>query len=112
MRRAPGLYAAFGDGIACRKVSELLIGVLDMDDLRQPVADGALEGFLDLMLDDEDDCLESGAARIVNRVVNDELVVVSHRVNLLQSSVAASHARGHHNKNRFAHENHPLQSKC
>ena len=80
---APGLHAPFGHGVALRQVGELLIGIAHVNDLAQTVADGGLEGVLELALYHEHDGLEAGAARVVYRVVYYELTVVPHGVELL-----------------------------
>ena len=105
MGGAPGLYALLGDGVALGQIVQLLIGILHVDDLAQTVADGGLEGILDLMLDDEDHGLKAGAAGVVDGVVNDELIVVANRVHLLKSAVAAAHTGGHDNEDRFGLHN-------
>ena len=37
------------------------------------------------------------------RIVDDELAVAAHRVDLLEAAVAAAHAGGHNNEYRFVH---------
>ena len=65
------------------QVGELLESVAHVNDLAQAVADGGLEGVLELALYHEHDGLEAGAARVVYRVVDYELTVVPHGVELL-----------------------------
>lgn len=69
----------------------------------QAVADGGLEVGLDLVLDDEHHGLEARAAGVEDGIVDDELAVAAHRVDLLEAAVAAAHAGGHNNEYRFVH---------
>ena len=103
MAGAPGLGAAFRHGIALRQVVQVLIGIAHVHNFGQPVADGFLEGVLDLVLDDEHDGLKARAACVVSGIVDDDLAVVTHRVDLLQAAVPAAHTCCHHHKNRFFH---------
>ena len=101
---APGLLALLRNGIALRQVLLELVGVADVHGPGHPFADAALEVLLDLGLDDEDHRLEARPAGVVDGVVDDHLVVLAHRVQLLEPAVAAAHASGHDDQNRlFAH---------
>ena len=100
---APRLDPALRDGKARGQLVELLEGVLHLHDLGHPVADGGLEGLLDLMLDDEDHGLEPGAAGIVEGIIHDDLPVRAHRVDLLHAAVPAAHTSRHDHQYRFVH---------
>ena len=96
--RAPGLDAAFRHGEAGGQFVQLLVGIADLEPGAQGAGtDGLLEGLLDLMLDDEHDGLEPGAAGIVQAVIQDGLARRPDRVDLLQSAVAAAHSGSHDN---------------
>ena len=103
MGGAPGLGTSLGDGVPLGQVGQLLEGVLHVDDLGQAVADSGFEGVLDLMLDDENHRLKSCPAGVVDGIVDDELAVVAHGVDLLQTTVTASHTGGHNDQNRLIH---------
>ena len=92
---APGLGALWRHGVARGQVVLTLEGVLHVHHLRHPVADAGAEIGLDLLLDDEDHGFEPGPAGVVDGVVDDELSVVSHGVQLLEAAVPAAHAGGH-----------------
>ena len=96
--RAPGLDAPLRHGEPLRQLVELLVGIADLKPGAQGAgADSLLEGLLDLMLDDEHDGLEPGAAGIVQAVIQDGLARRPDRVDLLQSAVAAAHSGSHDN---------------
>ena len=101
MGGAEGLHAAFGNRIPLGQVGQFLKSVLHIDHLGKAVADGSLEGVLDLMLDDEDHGFKAGALGVIDGIVDDQLAVSAHGVDLFQTAVTAAHAGGHDNKNRF-----------
>ena len=100
---APGLDPAFRHGVAGRQLFQLLESVFHVHGLGHPVADGGLEGLLDLMLDDKDHGLEACAAGVVERIIHDDLSVGAHRVDLLHAAVTAAHTCRHHDQYRFVH---------
>ena len=100
---APGLDPAFRHGVACGQLFQLLESVFHVHGLGHPVADGGLEGLLDLMLDDKDHGLEACAAGVVERIIHDDLSVGAHRVDLLHAAVTAAHTCRHHDQYRFVH---------
>ena len=103
MSGAPGLYAAFGNGVALGQVVKLLIGVLYIDDLLHAAADGLLECILDLMLDDKNHGIKAGTLGIINGIVDYKLAMIAHGIDLLETAVTAAHARCHDHKYRFIH---------
>ena len=65
------------------------------------------------MFDDEHDGLKSRPARIVSGIVNNDLAVVAHRIDLLQAAVPAAHARCHNHKDGFLiHNSVPFLYSC
>ena len=106
MAGAPGFYTAGGNGVALRQVAQLLIRVLYVDDPGQTRSDGGSEVILEFALDDEDYPLETGAQGVVDGIVDDQLAVVSHGVDLLEAAVPAAHTGGHNDQNRFGHGAH------
>ncbi len=92
---APGLGPIRRGGVALRQVVPQLVDVLHVHALLQAAAHPLLEVRLDLRLDDEHHRLKPRPAGIVDRVVQDHLIVVPHRVQLLESAVAAAHAGSH-----------------
>jgi len=102
--RAPWLDAPLRHGEPLRQLVELLVGIADL----KPGAQGAgtdslLERLLNLMLDDENNGLEPGAAGIVKAVVQNGLAGRPHRVDLLEPAVAAAHTGSHDHQDRFVH---------
>ena len=67
------------------------------------LAEGGLEGVLDLVLDDKDHGLKAGAAGVVEGIVHNDLSVGAHRVDLLHAAVTAAHAGSHDDQYRFIH---------
>jgi len=102
---APGLDPAFRHGVACGQLFQLLESVFHVHGLGHPVADGGLEGILDLVLDHKDHRLKAGPACIVKGIIHDDLAVGAHRVDLLHTAVTAAHAGRHHDQYRFVHNN-------
>ena len=113
MGSAPGLHAAIGHGKAFGQAVQLLVGIAHLKPgLQSAGTHGGLERLLDLVLDDKDDGLKSGAAGIVQAVVDDGLPAGTDRVDLLQPAVAAAHTGSHNDKNRFfAHGKNLLYTK-
>ena len=100
---APGLDPAFRHGVACGQLFQLLESVFHVHGLGHTVADGGLEGILDLVLDHKDHGLKAGPACIVKGIIHDDLAVGAHRVDLLHAAVTAAHTCRHHDQYRFVH---------
>ena len=101
---APGLGASLGDGVAGGDVVQLLIGVADLHGaFLQPLADGLHEVLADGFLDDDNSGIETGFVGVIKGIVQNRFALTSHRVDLLQSAVAAAHTGGHDDENRFAY---------
>ena len=103
MAGAPGLYTSLRHGKACGQLFQLLEGILHLHRFRHAVADGCLEGVLDLVLDDKDHGLKAGAAGVVKGIVHNDLSVGAHRVDLFHAAVTAAHAGSHDDQYRFIH---------
>ena len=101
--RAPGLFAALGDGKALRQIVHFLIGVLDLHLAAGPVADDLPEQGLVFPLDDDNGLFKARPFRVEKGVIQNDLAVAAHGVDLLQPAVAAAHARGHNDQYRLFH---------
>ena len=101
MRRAPGLFTASRDGETGGKLIDRLEGEADIDAPGELRGDSLAEVLFEVGPDDEDDFPEAGADGIEDRVVEDGLAGGSHRVDLFQAAVAASHAGSEDEEGRF-----------
>ena len=107
---APWLGASLRDGVAGGDIVQLLIGVTDLHGaFFQPLAHGLHEVLADGFLDDDNGGIETGFVGVIKGIVQNRFALTSHRVDLLQSAVAATHTGGHNDENRFAcHSNSPF----
>ena len=107
---APWLGASLRDGVAGGDIVQLLIGVTDLHGaFFQSLADGLHEVLADGFLDDDNGGIETGFVGVIKGIVQNRFALTSHRVDLLQSAVAAAHTGGHNDENRFAcHSNSPF----
>ena len=80
---APGLGAPLRDRKALRQRLQRLEGVAHLHKVAQPAAHALLKGRLHLGLDDKDHRLKAGAPGVVDRVIQNLLPILAHRVNLL-----------------------------
>ena len=107
MAGAEGFGPSLGDRVAFGDGGQLLIGVADFHGgFLQPGANGAQKVFLDGLFDDDDHGVKSRLMGVIDGVVQNGFSLASHGIDLLQSAVAASHAGGHYNENRFLCHNH------
>ena len=95
MVRAPRLDAAFGNRSAFGQIVQLLKDEFDGDATaetlgRKDLAELLLEG----VANDEYDLAETGADRVVNRIIDNGLVIGADPVHLLERAVARTHACG------------------
>ena len=97
---SPGFLASLGNGVARGKVVEFLVSVGDFDLTGELGPDGGLEGFGEVLADDENDLGESGADGVKNRVVQNGFAIGAHRVHLFQTTVTAAHTGGENNECR------------
>ena len=104
---APGLGASLRHGIPCGDILQRLKGVVDLNaqlgaDLLNAVADGLLEGILDVVADDKDDLVKAGLDRVMNGIVHDDLAVGTHSRQLFDAAAeAGANACSHNNQSSF-----------
>ena len=103
MAGAPGLHAVSGDGIALRQLVDGLVDEGDVEVLLHAVDDGLTEALLQLGLDDEHQIPEACAVGIQQGEIDDDVTLIVHGSDLLQTAEAAAHAGSHDNQNRFLH---------
>jgi hypothetical protein len=92
--RAPRLFAAGGHGEPRWELIQRLEGEVDRDAAGELGGDALAEILLEVRTDDEDDLAEACADGVEDGVVEDGLAGRTHRVNLLEAAVAATHAGG------------------
>ena len=100
---APGLFAALGNGKALRQVVHFLIGVLNFHLAAGPVADHFPEQRLVFPLDDDNRLFKARPFGVEQGIIQNDLAIAAHGVDLLQPAVAAAHARGHNDQYRLFH---------
>ena len=91
----PWLLAALRHGESGRKRLERLMRVFDRDTFADAVADDGAKIRFQFRLDDENDAAKTGAQRIENGKVNDDVAGVVHGRDLLESAKTAAHSRRH-----------------
>ena len=101
MGGAPGLHAALRDLKPFRYLIHLLIHIRHIHISADTVAYVDLEFRLNGLLDDKDNLLKSSLFCIKNGEINDDVAILIHRVNLLQTAVTASHTCCHDYQYRF-----------
>ena len=83
--RTPGLHAAFGHGEPFGQVFKLLIDHLHGDPAAETIGREDLQELLGKgVADDEDHLAETGADGVIDRIVDDRLVVGADTVHLLE----------------------------
>ena len=91
----PRLGAAGRRLVSRRQLPNFLKNVLDRYALFKSRADHLfMKGCSNVFANDEHDLPESGAMRVIDRIVHDGLAIRSNWIDLLQSSVAAAHPSG------------------
>ena len=103
MSRSPGLHPAFRRLEALRQIFHLLESIFHLNSLLHAVSDGPFKILLILLLNDKDDLLKPCLHCIIDGKVHDDMSVRIHRINLLQTAVAASHACCHNDEYWFLH---------
>ncbi len=103
MSRSPGLPPAFRHLEALRQIFHLLESIFHFDPLLHAVSDGLFKILLILLLNDKDDLLKPCLHCIIDGKVHDDVSVRIHRINLLQTAVAASHTCCHNDEYWFLH---------
>ena len=93
--RTPRLDTAFGNGKTFGQVVEFLENEIHGDAPAETVGrEDLAELLLEGVADDEDDLAETGADGVVDRIVDDGLVIGTDTVHLFERPVAGAHARG------------------
>ena len=103
VRRAPGLFAPFGNGEPLRHIVRRLEHILHVHPALHMAADDGAEIRLAFLFDDEHDLAEARLVSVVQREVHDDLAVVAYGRDLLEPAEAAAHTGGHDNKRRVFH---------
>src|ERR1700749_1959742 len=95
---APWLRATRLQNVAGHELSNFLKDILDRDTSFIARSNHFFKRLFDFLADDEYDSVETGTASVINRVVHERLAVWSDGINLLQTAIAAAHARGQNEK--------------
>ena len=112
VRRAPGLFTLGWRNVACGQLCvQLLEYVVYLHMLCDAVADRGAEILFNVVVDDENDPLKARFHRIKEGIINDDLSVSAHGIDLLQTAVARAHAGSHDDKRRFFHGTFLLQDQ-
>ena len=109
---APGLGASLGHGETGGHILQRLEGVSRFHAQRfagglDAVADGLLEGLLDVVTDDEDDLVKAGLDGIVDGIVHDDLAVGADSRQLFDAAAEAGADAGRHDYQCRFHRNPP-----
>ncbi len=94
MACTPGFFPPLGRCISGWQVCNILIHVLDGDCIGKSISDRFFEFSLDILSDNKNHFAKSGPDGIVDGIIDYELPVRSHRVDLLQTAVTAAHSCG------------------
>ena len=93
--RTPRLDTAFGNGKTFGQVVEFLENEIHGDAPAETVGrEDLAELLLEGVANDEYDLAETGADRVVNRIIDNGLVIGADPVHLLERAVARTHACG------------------
>src|SRR5690606_31326717 len=109
---APGLLPAGGQPMPLRQGVERLKNVVHLHLALEPRADRRAELRLKIAPDDEEHPVETGAHRVVNRVVQNRLAGRPHGINLLEPAVAGAHACGQDDEGELHGRNVKLNPSC
>ena len=101
MGGAPRLFTADWNREAGGQLVDRLEGKADFDPAGELRGDAFAEILLEVRTDDEDHLAEASAESVEHRVVQDGLAGGAHRVDLLESTVAATHAGGEDEEGGF-----------
>ncbi len=102
MTGAPGLGAVDRNGISGREHIQFLVSIADLHrTFFQPLADGFHEILFNGFFDDDHGGIKTGFVGIVERKIQNGFAAGSHRIDLLQTAVAASHTGCHNHQNRL-----------
>ena len=95
---APGFGAAFGNLHALGNLCDLLERIFHRNDFFQAFSHGLTEYIQVFFLNDKYHLVKSGLDGIVDGVVQDKFPVSSHRINLFQPAISASHTSRHNHQ--------------
>ena len=88
---APGLFTSFRHGKAFRQVVQGLEGVIHLNLAGKAAADLFLENIFKVTADNEYHFSKTGPDGIINRIVENDFTIGTHRVKLLETAVTATH---------------------
>ena len=103
MSRPPGLHPSLRDLKALRNLIQLLEYIFHLHVPAHSVPHTLAEILLVFLFDNENDLLKSRPVRVIHGKINDLVALLVHRVDLLESAVAASHACCQNYQYRFVH---------
>ncbi len=98
--RAPRLGAAGGHFEPRRKLVEFLKDIFDRNALFKSRAYDLFERLLNALANHKNEFAEAGAKCVVNRIIDDGFAARTHRINLLQTAIAATHAGSQNEQGR------------
>ena len=98
---APRLRASLRDPETGRQVVHVLKRVSDFDPVRVTAADRGAERLFDILADDEDHPVKTGAHRIEHGVIHDGFAGRTDFVKLFETAVTAAHSGRQHEKREF-----------
>ena len=101
MTGTPRLFPSLRTGKACGNCLLPLIGILYLHIPGDPVADAGVKFLLQLWLYQEGDLFKARFPGVVQGKINDNVPLLVHGVDLLQTAVAASQSCRHNYKFRF-----------
>ncbi len=99
----PGLGSSFRNSVTLRQVSADLMDILNIHLSSYIRADDFFECFFQLGFNDKHSSTETSSVSIKQGVVDNDVAIFVHWVDLLQTTVAATHTGSHYNKNRCIH---------
>ena len=103
MSRSPWFHPTFRRLEALRQIPDILKRIFHLNPLLHAVSNGLFKILFILLLNDKDDLLKPCLHCIIDGKVHDDVSVRIHRINLLQTAVAASHACCHNDEYWFLH---------
>ena len=103
MRRAQRLGAALRRRQSLGQCIQRLVDIIHLHALPRLAANGLLKRLVQLRTDDKHHPLKARAARIIQRIIQNDLSVRPDRVDLFQPAIARTHPRGHNHQNRLCH---------
>src|SRR5882762_3047281 len=93
MPRSPGFSPICRYAEPLRQPIQFLKSIFDRNAVFETLADAGLKGVLDVLPDNKDQLVETGADRIEHRIIDDRFSGGADRIHLFESFVSAAHAR-------------------